>query len=144
MPRRAKAKMTPLKPGKPSVIKKKFKRSESWRYVRVNESWRASDGIDSKMRLKRGGHPSSPSIGYRVPKKIRGLHPSGLKEIPVYRVEDLEAVDPSKQAVRIGHTVGVTKRVEILEKAKEQGIIVLNPGKVKLEVESKKPEENSS
>jgi large subunit ribosomal protein L32e len=58
----------------------------------------------------------------------------------VYRVEDLEAVDPSKQAVRIGHTVGVTKRVEILEKAKEQGILVLNPGRIKL-VEPKKPEE---
>jgi large subunit ribosomal protein L32e len=144
MPKRAKAKRTPLKPGKPSVVKQKFKRSESWRYVRVKESWRASDGIDSKMRLKRKGHPSAPSIGHRVPKKIRGLHPSGLQETPVYRVEDLEAVDPSKQAVRIGHTVGVTKRVEILEKAKEQGILVLNPGRVKLVVEPKKPEETGS
>jgi len=143
MPKRAKAKKTPLKPKKPRIVKPKFKRSESWRYVRVKESWRAPDGIDSKMRLKRKGYPVIPSIGYRVPKKIRGLHPSGLQEIPVYRVEDLEAVDPTKQAVRIGHTVGVTKRVEILEKAKEQGILVLNPGRVKL-VESKKPEKTSS
>ncbi len=138
----SKAETAPVKPKKPRIIKPKFKRSESWRYARVKESWRASDGIDSKMRLKRKGQPSAPSIGYRVPQKIRGLHPSGLREVPVYRVEDLEAVDSKKQAVRIGHTVGVTKRNAIVEKAKEQGIHVLNPGRVKLS-EPKKPEETS-
>ena len=38
------------------VMKKRepdFIRQESWRYVRVKESWRRPRGIDSKMRLKK-------------------------------------------------------------------------------------------
>jgi hypothetical protein len=46
----------------------------------------------------------------------------------VWRPSDLEHVDAKTQAVRIAHTVGERKRVEILDHAKKANIRVLNPG----------------
>jgi large subunit ribosomal protein L32e len=65
-------------------------------------------------------------IGYRGPKLVRGLHPSGFEEVVVYNVEDLQNVDPKRHAVRIAHTVGRRKRAEIIKKAEEIGVRVLN------------------
>ncbi len=117
-----------------------FVRQESWRYVRVKESWRRPRGIDSKMRLQKKGWPPVVKIGYRQPKAIRGLHPCGLKEVLVYRPEDLEGLDPSKVVVRIAHTVSIRKRVAILDRAEELGLKVLNPGRAR-ELETRLAEE---
>jgi len=117
-----------------AVFKKRkpdFVRQESWRYKRVKGSWRRPRGKDSKMRLEIGGWPKSVKIGYRSPRKIRGLHPSGLKELIVNRPEELGSVDPEEFAVRIAHGVGSRKRKEILDKANELNIRVLNPRRVK-------------
>ncbi len=116
----------------------RFRRQESWRYVRIKESWRRPRGIDSKMRLKKKGWPPSPSVGYRGPKAVRGLHPSGYEEVLVYNVGDLAAIDPETQAIRIAGTVGARKRAQILEEAERRGIKVLNPGLVE-EVEEFEP-----
>jgi len=107
--------------------KPKFRRQESWRYKRVTDRWRRPHGIDSKMRKKIKGWPASPTTGYRSPKKIRGIHPSGFVETRVMTVDDLIRIDPEIQAIRIAHTVGGRKRVEILTRAEEKGIHVLNP-----------------
>ena len=104
-----------------------FVRQESWRYVRVKESWRRPRGIDSKMRLKVKGWPRCPEVGYRGPRAVRGLHPSGFEEVIVHNVEELQKVDPERQAVRIAHTVGGRKRAEIIAEAERLGITVLNP-----------------
>ncbi len=104
-----------------------FVRYESWRYKRVKPNWRKPKGIDSKVREKRKGWIKMPDIGYRSPKVVRGLHPSGFEEVLVYRPEDLEKLDPTKHAVRIAHTVGTRKRLAILEKAEELELVVLNP-----------------
>ncbi|MCD6479790.1 50S ribosomal protein L32e [Candidatus Bathyarchaeota archaeon] len=106
----------------------RFRRQESWRYVRIKESWRRPRGIDSKMRLKKKGWPPSPSVGYRGPKAVRGLHPSGYEEVLVYNVGDLATIDPETQAIRIAGTVGARKRAIILAEAEKRGIKVLNPG----------------
>ncbi|MCS7120615.1 MAG: 50S ribosomal protein L32e [Nitrososphaerota archaeon] len=106
----------------------KFRRQESWRYKRLKENWRRPKGLDNKMRKKVKGWPQSPNIGYGGPKKSRGLHPSSLKEIIVFNVDDLETIRPDVEAIRIGHTVSKRKRIEIINKAKEKGIYVLNPG----------------
>jgi len=104
-----------------------FIRYESWRYKRVKPNWRKPKGIDSKVREKRKGWIKTPDVGYRSPKTVRGLHPSGFEEVIVYRPEDLEKLDPTKHAVRIAHTVGTRKRIAILEKAEELELVVLNP-----------------
>ena len=67
-------------------------------------------------------------VGYSRPKAIRGLHPSGLKEILISRPSDLEKVDGKTQVARIAHTVGESKRVLIIDEAKKRDIRILNPG----------------
>lgn len=104
----------------------KFIRQESWRYKRVKPNWRRPRGIDSKMRLKKKGKPPLVSIGYRGPRAVRGLHPTGFEEVLVHNPKELETIDPSRQAVRIASAVGRRKRIEIIEKADELGIVVLN------------------
>ena len=103
-----------------------FIRQESWRYVRIKPRWRRPRGIDSKMRLKKKGKPKLPNIGYKSPELVRGIHPSGFREKLVYNVKDLEGIDPAKVAVRIGGSVGKRKRMEIIRRADELGIKVLN------------------
>ena len=65
-------------------------------------------------------------IGFRGPASVRNLHPSGFEEVLVYNVDGLEGIDPKKQAVRIGGTVGTKKRMAIENRAEELGIRVLN------------------
>lgn len=119
-----------------------FRRQEAWRYKRLSgrkEKWRKAEGIDSKMRLKKKGWPKSPEIGYRGPKKVRNFHPSGYEEVLVFNVDDLDNVDPKNQVVRVAHTVGAKKRVEISARAEEKGVRILNPRAVK-EIEEKPAE----
>lgn len=104
-----------------------FVRQESWRYVRVKENWRKPKGIDSKMRLQVKGWPPIVKVGYRSPKLVRGLHPSGKKEVIIHNVEELLSLNPEQEVARIAGGVGRRKRIEILEKAKQLGIRVVNP-----------------
>jgi len=104
-----------------------FRRQESWRYMRVSQVWRRPDGCDSKMRRKVKGWPASARIGYRGPKMVRSLHPSGYEEVMVRNLDDLAKVDPKAQAIRFAHTVGMKKRAEISVRAEERRIHILNP-----------------
>lgn len=103
-----------------------FVREEWFRYKRIPKSWRRPDGISSKMRINLEYRPSKVRVGFRGPKEVRGLHPSGFEEVMAYNVSDLESVDPKKQAVRIGSTVGTKKRLEIAKRAEELEIRILN------------------
>lgn len=103
-----------------------FLREEWFRYKRIPNNWRKPDGITSKMRINLKYRPSLVRVGFRGPKEARGLHPSGFQEVMIYNVTDLETIDPNKQAVRIGSTVGTKKRLEIAKKAEELKIRVLN------------------
>ena len=106
--------------------KPKFLRSESWRYSRFSLSWRKQRGLDNKIRRKIKGWPPGPSTGYKGPKIARGLHPSGYREVIVHNVQDLSAVDPATQAIRIAHTVGKRKRALIIDEAKKLELKILN------------------
>jgi large subunit ribosomal protein L32e len=121
--------------------KPNFVRPESWRYVRIKENWRRPRGLDHKVRLKYAGWPPGVSIGYRTPKAIRGLHPSGYKELLVHNVEELQKIDPKTQAARIAHTVGKRKRARILAEAKKKKITILNVKEIKEVKEIKDAEE---
>lgn len=104
-----------------------FKRQEWFRYAKFKDStWRKPKGIHSKMkrRLKRRG--PIVDIGFRGPASVRGLHPTGFEEVLVYNVDNLDKIDPKKQAIRIGGTVGTKKRMAIEDRADELGIRILN------------------
>jgi large subunit ribosomal protein L32e len=111
-----------------SYRRPRFVREESWRYKRVKEAWRSPKGKTSRVRRSKEGWPPVVKIGYARPKATRGRHPSGLKEVMVWRPKDLEGIDSKTQAARIAHTVGENKRVQILEDAKKSNIRILNPG----------------
>ncbi len=120
--------------------KPKFVRAESWKYDRFSLSWRRPRGLDNKIRRKILGWPPGPSMGYKGPKVARGVHPSGYREVIVYNVADLSGVDINTQAVRIAHTVGKRKRADIIAKAKELNLKILNI-KVSAEAEAVETEE---
>lgn len=107
--------------------KPKFRRPESWRYKRLNTGWRRPKGIDSMIRKREKGHMAMPSIGYRSSKKLRGLHPSGMQEVLVHNIKDMDGLHPKIHAVRIAHRVGDRKRLAMLERADDLGLRVLNP-----------------
>jgi large subunit ribosomal protein L32e len=105
----------------------KFVRQESWRYVRIHPEWRKPKGVDNKVRRQDKGWPPLVRVGYRGPVESRGLHPSGHFEVLVHRPADLDGLVPGRDVARIGGTVGAKKREQILSRATELGIRVLNP-----------------
>lgn len=123
----------------------KFAKFESWRLNRLKDHWRRPRGIDNKMRQNRRGWPRSVNVGWGSPKAVRGLHPSGMEEVSVFNVGDLAIIDPETQVARIGGSVGMRKRVNILDEALKRGIKVLNPGKAQsiLEIEESELEEGA-
>ena len=103
-----------------------FLRDEGFRYKRIPKNWRRPTGYTSKLRINLKYRPSKVRVGFRAPKIVRGLHASGFKEVMIHTVKELETIDPKKQAVRIGGTVGTKKRLEIAKRADELDIRVLN------------------
>jgi large subunit ribosomal protein L32e len=103
-----------------------FFRQEWFRYKRLDKIWRKPNGITSKMRINLKYRPSRVRVGFRGPKEVRGLHASGFEEVMAYNIDDLENINPKKQAVRIGSTVGTKKRLEIAKRAEELEIRILN------------------
>jgi large subunit ribosomal protein L32e len=104
----------------------KFARFESWRYVRIHEPWRKPKGVDNHSRLSVKGWPPLVRIGYRGPRLVRGMHPSGYREVLIHNLKELEAVSPSEEAARLAAGVGKRKRIEIAKRAKELHVRVLN------------------
>ncbi|MGN1362680.1 MAG: 50S ribosomal protein L32e [Methanobrevibacter sp.] len=105
---------------------KRFKRQEYARYKKLGDKWRKPRGRTSKMRRYEAGKPDMPAIGYGTPKDTRYLHPSGYKDVLVRNLKDLENLDPATEAARLSSSIGKNKKSQMLEKASELGIKVLN------------------
>ncbi|TFG21106.1 MAG: 50S ribosomal protein L32e [Promethearchaeota archaeon] len=106
--------------------KPSFRRIESWRYKRVNGGWRSAKGIDSETRQKLKSGVKSPNVGYRAPKKVRGLHPSGLQETHIMHIEELDSLDPQIHGITIPARLGIRKRLQLVEDVQAKGFKVLN------------------
>ncbi|WP_079977623.1 50S ribosomal protein L32e [Halococcus sediminicola] len=111
-----------------------FNRQDHHKKKRVSTSWRRPTGTLSKQRRGIKGKGAKVEAGYRTTKEMRGRHPSGFEEIHVENTDDLEGVDGDTHAVRIGSSVGGRKRERIEEQAEDDGIRVLNPTYVEVEV----------
>ena len=121
--------------------KPKFLRQGTKNLKRLGKKWRRPRGSQSKLRKYKIARGSMPNPGYGSPKSIRGLHPSGYEDVLVYNTNQLEKLDSKKQACRIASTVGKKKRLEIMKKASELKIKVLNPLKTEKKPEVKNTKE---
>ena len=96
-------------------------------YKRLGLKWRAPRGIHSQLRKHKKEAGNLPKSGYGSPRSVRGMHPSGFEEVIIFNLKDIEKIKPEKQACRIASTVGKKKKLEIMKKASELKIKVLNP-----------------
>ncbi len=104
-----------------------FRRQEWFRYRRLSKTgYRKPKGKDSKMRQNRKYRSPMARVGYGKVASARGLHPSGFEEVLVHTIDHLDGLDPERQAVRIGGSVGNRKRARIHDRADDLGLRVLN------------------
>ena len=108
------------------MANKRFKRQEYARYKKLGIKWRRPRGKTSKMRRYEAGKPDMPAIGYRTPRAVRDLHPSGYNDVLVHNMMELEDLNPATDAARISASICKRKKDLMLEKASELGIKVLN------------------
>lgn len=90
----------------------------------VKSRWRKPRGTHNKKRMKFEWAGALPHIGYRNPPELRGVHPSGKREVLVHNVAQLEGL--SDVVLRIASAVGAKKRKLMVEKAKAMNLVILN------------------
>ncbi len=90
------------------------------------QKWRKPKGRHSKMRQKRKSYPASPSIGYRTDTeeraKINNLYP-----LMIENMSDLKKANKDSILV-LSSRLGSKKKLEIIKKAEEKKIKILNVG----------------
>jgi large subunit ribosomal protein L32e len=106
-------------------MKPKFIRQDSNKFRCLGKKWRKPKGLHSKLRNRFGGHRSNVSVGWKSHNAIRGLV-LNLQNVLVYSLKQLENINPEIQGITIARSVGLKKRVPIVNKAKERNIKILN------------------
>ena len=106
--------------------KPEFKRQEWHKGSRLGTKWRKPRGVNSKLKVRLKCKGNLPDPGYGTPKAIRGMNRFGYREILVRNVPDLKKINPQKEVAVIAAKVGGKKRSEILKKAHEHNIKIVN------------------
>ncbi len=108
--------------------KTKFLRWLWWKFSKFENKlrWRRPRGKDNPVRLSYKGYPPKPDSGYRVPRDIRNLHPSGFIPVRISNIKELDVLDPKRHIIYIAGSVGTKKRLEIISKAREKGFRIAN------------------
>ncbi len=90
------------------------------------QKWRKPKGRHSKMRQKRKSYPASPSIGYRSSLKERGK----INNLYPLMVENLSDLGKAKKdsILVLSTRLGSKKKLEIIKKAQEHNLKILNLG----------------
>ena len=128
--------------------KPSYLRRDAHKKIKIGKKWRKPRGHHNKFAHHCNKTLTKLEVGYKSPVEIRGANKQGLFEIEVSTVKDLDKItDKKTQIVIIKRTVGLKKRVEIINSAKTKGITlgnikdadaVLNKLKVKKETPKKK------
>jgi large subunit ribosomal protein L32e len=67
------------------------------------------------------------SIGFRSPRDVRGLTPTGFVPRIVRTPSEIEALDAQREAAVVARAVGTRRRLALEEVARRKGLRVLNP-----------------
>jgi large subunit ribosomal protein L32e len=117
--------------------RKKLKAKKPWfrviehnRHRFLRKKYRKPRGIRNKIRLDKKSKPRAPNIGWRSPRDVRGFHPSGKAEMLISNLFELVGLE--NVVVRMASKTGKRKKLEIMKKAKEMGLRILNPVRMKL------------
>ncbi len=93
---------------------------------RLRKRWVKPRGLHSKVRLKKAGHARKVSDGYGSPKELRGLNKDGLKIIRIHNEQELDNIVKEKEGIILSSNIGIKNKINLLKKAKEKGITILN------------------
>ena len=114
-------------------MSKKFKRAETVRFMRLGKNrpklqkWRRPKGRHNKMRKKRVGYPSSPTIGHGTPRSISGLL-QGKIPVVVHNMKELEQVS-AENIVILSRRIGAKQRIEIMKNIQDRKLHVFARGR---------------
>ena len=110
---------------------KRFLRTDYMRLSKLGKNrkklqvWRRARGMHSKIRRRRRGYPEMPLIGRATPRKevnkVNGLVPA-----LVHNLDELGRA--TKNNIIIIARIGAKKRIELIKKAKEINLKILNIG----------------
>lgn len=104
---------------------KKFVRRDVSKKKRISGGgWRKPKGITNKMRLNRKGHTPNVRPGYGTPTKDKNLL-AGLEIVSITSIDQLETIDPKVHCVILGR-VGKQKKLDMIAKAEEKNIKIIN------------------
>lgn len=112
-------------------MSKRFFRPESVRFLRLGKKkkklrkWRRCRGKSNKIRLNRAGYPCAPKVGFKTPRKEIGKIKGKTLKL-VHNLRELEAL--SKNDAAILARVGAKKKLELMKKADELKITIVNVG----------------
>lgn len=113
-------------------LKMKFLRADTFRLSRIGkrrkklQKWRRPRGKHNKLRLKRFGHPVQPGIGFASQKNLSGTIQK-LFPVVINNLQELNSLNKNNIAI-ISRRTGAKKKMEMIKKADEMGIIIANVG----------------
>ena len=111
---------------KKKARKPRFTQQDTHKKAKLKEAWKRPRGIDSKLRLHLRGHKKEPSKGYRSPAAVRGLTDKGLQPRVIHDPTVIPSLQAKTSGIIIGKSVGMKKRLDIIEAAIRKKITILN------------------
>lgn len=102
-----------------------FVRTDSHKKKRLASGWRRPKGLQNKRRLMKRGFAPVVKVGYGSSNKTKDTV-KGLEPIKITNVEQLSSLNKKTQGALVARTLGGKNKLEILIKAKELGLTVLN------------------
>jgi large subunit ribosomal protein L32e len=112
-------------------MKHRFLRVDTQRFSRIGKNrrklqkWRRPRGKSNKLRLGRAGYAATPKVGFKTARKDSGKV-KGLMPKLVHNLNELNALTKNEAAILA--RVGARKKLELIKKADELKIKILNLG----------------
>ena len=93
------------------------------RGVKKNQKWHGAKGRQNKFRLNRKGRGQRPKVGWGASGDEKGFV-AGVEAVRVENVKGLEILKKGEGIIIA--SVGLKKRKEMIAKANEMGLVILN------------------